>query len=35
MKRVNYVREAPNDGNLNATDQLVLGTLLCKEEGTR
>lgn len=32
MKRVNYVREAPNDGNLNATDQLVLGTLLCKEE---
>ena len=32
MKRVDYVREAPNGGNLNATYQLGLGVDLCKEE---
>ena len=32
MKRVDYVREAPNGGNLNASHQLGLGVDLCKEE---
>ena len=32
MKRVDYVREAPNGGDLNATYQLGLGVDLCNEE---